>query len=105
MPIADLEDLRIDGDDLVFGPDGEPVMVRGLAVVEQDIRHALRESGLIQSLKGARPADLVLFIPRILRVVEDDPRVRPGTAKWQDADAGLRITATTMEHQALTVTI
>ena len=90
-------DLKISADDLVFGADGEPEMLTSLAVVAQDLRNRLRSSGLLADLV-AQDGSQAAALAAIVFEVEEDARIRPGTARAAlEADGTLRITARTLD--------
>lgn len=66
--------------DLAFGPDGEPRLRQDAAVIAQDIKHRLLESGLGPELL-ADDEDSSAVLARIAFEVEEDQRIRSGSAR------------------------
>ena len=99
-------DLKIVDGDLAFGPDGEPLTVSGTDAIAQDVKHRVLESGLAPLLVADdNPAAAGMVA--IARVVEEDLRIRPGTARiaGPDASGGVVITARTMDGENLSETV
>lgn len=104
MRIANLADLEVIGDDLAFGPDGEPRVLAGPTVVAQDLRHRLREGGLPYRLLGAASAERSRLLATIARDVERDARVKPGSTQAVEEHAGdVRIHAKTIVGDIITI--
>jgi len=110
MKVADLYDLAVAGDDLAFGPDGEPRSLSGADVVAQDVRHRLRASGLPPGLLGAGAQERPRLLAALAREAEEDERIRPGTARAAAPAAGpaagagqgrVRITARTTDGNTI----
>ena len=98
-------DLRIAADDLVFGADGEPETISGLEVVAQDLRHRLRTSGRVADLV-AEDGDNAPALAAIAFEVEEDARIKPGTARvFVEPNGTLRVTARTLEGGDLSATL
>ncbi len=78
----DYVDLLVTDDDLTLGVNAEPELVNGRASIAQDIRHMIRESGLLVVLVAQRDADTIaLNLRRIESLVDNDLRIKPGTAR------------------------
>lgn len=78
----ELLDLLIINNNLVLDEKELPQLIGGRAVVAQDIKHRLLDSGLVYRLIGERNRNVIKQITnRIELVVEDDLRVRAGTVK------------------------
>ncbi|MDH5751561.1 MAG: DUF2590 family protein [Deltaproteobacteria bacterium] len=104
MKIADLYDLKIENNDLVFGLDDEPIFFSELAVVEQDLTSRVRESGMAAGLLrtgGATASDL----RDMEALVEDDERIMPGTAKATQDDGTVTVVARTMDGETTSQTV
>ena len=87
MKIAALTDLQIDGEgNFTKRPNGEPIKLRGVAVVIQDIRHRLVESGIPSHLIGIGPAERNDVAANICFVAEQDRRIEPGSAEETKID-------------------
>ena len=90
-------DLELAAGDLVFGPDDEPRFLAGTAVIAQDVQHRLLESGLAAELV-AEDADPEAALAAIAFEVEDDERVRPGSARGSiTANGRIEIEAHTLD--------
>jgi hypothetical protein len=80
-------DLKIIDDDLVRDEYGQPVFIYDRDVVDQDIRHSIRESGLLEQLIGERsPSQRKLILSKLRILIESDPRVIPGTSEMDITD-------------------
>jgi len=98
-------DLQLVSGDLAFGPDDEPLFLSGTDAVAQDIRHRLLESGLGPELVGDDEPSAVTR-NRIAATVEEDERIRPGTARVESATSGqYTATAETMDGAAIAQTV
>lgn len=76
------QDLLIVDNDIVLDGIGAPLGISGRASIAQDIKHLIRESGLLVELIGERRRDKVaLNLLRLETLVEADIRIIPGTAK------------------------
>ncbi len=75
-------DLKITDDSLAVDADGQALFVSDLDCITQDIKHMIRESGYLVSIIGERSSEQrQLYIQRIIRLVEDDIRIIPGTVQ------------------------
>lgn len=80
-------DLKIIDDDLVRDEFGQPVFIYDRDVVDQDIRHSIRESGLLEMLIGERsPLQQKMVLSKLRILIESDPRVVPGTSEVNSVD-------------------
>lgn len=78
----DYIDLLVTDDDLTLGVNAEPELVDGRASIAQDIRHLVRESGLLVVMIAQRdPETIALNLNRIETLVDSDVRIKPGTAR------------------------
>ncbi|BFM20517.1 DUF2590 family protein [Gilvimarinus japonicus] len=95
----DYVDLLVTDDDLTLGPTTEPVLVSDRASIAQDIKHLVRESGLLVVMLAERDSDKVAVnMRRIETLVENDLRIKPGTARVRRADTQtIYITANTVK--------
>lgn len=96
----DYIDLLVTDDDLTLGVNAEPAMVSDRASIAQDINHMVRESGLLVKIIAQRDAETVrLSLNRIEKLIEDDVRIVPGTAKvLRDELEKIFITAQTVKY-------
>ncbi len=93
-------DLLIDGDSIVLDQVGNPVLISGRESIAQDIKHMIRESGLLVELIGQRSSERVqLNLVRLENLVEDDIRIKPGTASITQTDTNtFWVQAKTIEY-------
>jgi hypothetical protein len=81
-------DLLITGNDLTLDAGGEPALVDDRASIAQDIKHLIRESGLMVQIIGQRDAVAVRAnLQKLELLVEDDVRLVPGTVAIAAIDA------------------
>ena len=98
--MADYVDILISGDSIALDNVGLPLTVEGRASIAQDIKHMVRETGLLVEMIGERNAQKIKRnMVRIEQAVENDARIRPGTARM----TRLNITAKTMKYGDLEV--
>ena len=98
-------DLELVSGDLAFGPDDEPRFLAGAAAIAQDVKHRLIESGLAAELV-ADEGDPDTALAAIAFAVEEDTRIRPGSAKAEVTAAGqIAITARTLDGAPITETV
>jgi hypothetical protein len=75
-------DLLITNDDLTLDSGGEPLLIFDRDCIEQDIKHLIRESGLIVLCIGERdPAKRAQAQQDLQILIEDDERLIPGTVQ------------------------
>ena len=99
-------DLKITDDTLAVDGDGQAIFVSDLDCIVQDIRHMIRESGYLVAIIGERSQEQrQLYLQRIIRLVEDDRRVIPGTVQitassdnFKNNDGAWSLTASTYEY-------
>lgn len=98
--MAEYYDLLIDGDSIVLDDFGLPVGVEGRASIAQDIKHMIRETGLLVQMIGERSAEKIKRgMVKIEQHIEDDERIRPGTARMIRLDnETFLVTAKTMQY-------
>lgn len=100
-------DLLIVNDDLVLNNANIPELITERACIAQDIKHMIRESGLLVELIGNREAEKTqLNLTQIEINIEADLRIQPGTAKviQQDNETFL-VTAMTIEYGPLEISL
>jgi len=99
--MANEYDLRIENGDLAFEPDDEPLFLADVHVVAQDVKHLLLESGLGPELV-ADDQDPASVLERIAFEVEEDRRIRPGSARAESSAPGAYVViAETMDGAAI----
>jgi hypothetical protein len=98
--VAEYIDLLIEQDDLTLDAGGNPKLVDGRASIAQDIKHMIRESGLLVDIIANRDAlTRRTNIIRITMAVDDDERIVPGTAEVEESAPGeYWLTATTVKY-------
>lgn len=75
-------DLLIVDDDLRLNSANIPDLIYGVSCIAQDIKHMIRESGLLVELIGNRDfGKTTLNMNRIEIKIENDQRIKSGTAK------------------------
>lgn len=73
-------DLYITGNDLTLDSGGEPLLIDDRESIAQDIKHLIRESGLMVTIIGQRSRLIIAdAIQRLVLLIEDDERLVPGT--------------------------
>ena len=81
-------DLLVTDNDLTLKA-GEPQRLSRRAVIEQDIKHMIREQGLAVRMVGNRNAVEVAYLAqRIELAMENDTRLIPGTAVVAEVGSG-----------------
>jgi hypothetical protein len=93
-------DLLVDGDSIVLDAIGVPVLISGRASIAQDLKNMIRETGYLIEMIGERSNEKVTRnMVRIETKVEEDLRIKPGTAKVTRTDNNtFFVTATTIEY-------
>jgi hypothetical protein len=75
-------DIYITNNDLTLDAAGEPVLIDDRGSISQDIKHLIRESGLMVTIIGQRSAfTIAAAIQELELLIEDDERLVPGTIK------------------------
>ena len=73
-------DILMNDDDITLDAAGGAIYVTGRASIAQDIKHLIRETGLLVEMIGERDdIALQLKIQQLIIAIEDEPRVVPGT--------------------------
>lgn len=73
-------DLKITNDTLELDAGNQPVFIYDADVIIQDIRHAIRESGLIELLIAERnQKNRELVFNKLKMLVEEDERIEAGS--------------------------
>lgn len=95
--MAKYTDILMQGDDIATDDAGQPIYIHDRDVIAQDIGHALRESGLLESLIGERSQQRrAITYKKIRQLVENDTRTVPGSSTVKEAGLGnLHISADT----------
>ena len=92
-------DLLVSADDYSLDAGSNPLFVTDLNCIAQDIKHAIRESGLLVRMIGERDAGKRRqLMNEVEIVVEDDKRITPGTAVVTEAELGnIAVSATALD--------
>ena len=95
-------DLKIENDDMVFGPDGEPEYLQGSDGITQDVKHRVRESGLAVKMVGDR-GDQAKTLRQMEQVAEEDLRIEPGSMNATENKGQVELIGRTMDGVEVTV--
>ncbi len=97
---GDYFDILISGDSIALDSFGLPLFVTGRESIAQDIKNMIRESGYLIDMIAERNAQRVqYFMTLIEELVENDERIRPGTASLvRETNDTFLLTATTMKY-------
>ena len=80
--MPDYVDLKITDDDLTLDAGGEPELIFDKDCITQDIKHLIRESGLLVEIVGQRDAVKIRgHLKKLVLLIEADVRLIPGTVK------------------------
>jgi len=103
--MADYIDIRITSDDLTLDAGGNPVLLDGRASIAQDIKHMIRETGLLVEIIANRDARMRRAnIIKITIAVDDDERIVPGTTVIEESKPGeYWLTAQTVKYGSLSL--
>lgn len=75
-------DLKITDDEIELDSAGIPVQIYDRDVIAQDVRHMIRESGLLPLLVAERSRDMRgLILKRVRMLIETDQRIVPGSTE------------------------
>jgi len=105
--MPDYIDLLITDNDLTLDIAGEPVLTDDRDSIAQDIKHLIRESGLLVEIIGQRNKQSVLLnLQKLQLLIEDDIRLVPGTIViTEQATELFFITADTVKFGSIDFTI
>lgn len=97
------QDMLIENGDVVLDDGRNPVLIQDRAVIAQDIKHAIIESGLAVALIGeTSPTGRADLKKQIELLVEQETRLVPGTVTLEEPRLGhIWIFADTREFGAL----
>jgi hypothetical protein len=103
--VAKYVDLLFTGDDLTLDQGGEPQLIFDRDCITQDIKHMVRDSGLLVEMIGQRDRVAIQAnINALVLLIEEDERLVPGTVAITRTDAEtFFITATTYEFGDLSI--
>jgi len=103
--MADYTDLLITNDDITLDGNGEPRLIFDRDCITQDIKHLVRDSGLLVLMIGQRDRALIADLQQQLELlIEQDERLIPGTITIERKDTGLFfITANTYLYGAISL--
>jgi hypothetical protein len=93
-------DVLVTDDGIALDAVGNPILISGRASIAQDIKHMIRETGLLVEMIGERnPERVKLKMVRLENKIEDDLRIKPGTAKiTRSTNETFFIVAKTIEY-------
>lgn len=93
------QDLLIKNGDLVLDSGGNPLLIQDIAVIAQDIKHAMIESGLAIELIGEKSSTKIADIKiKMELLVEEETRLISGTVSITEPKIGMiLITAITRD--------
>jgi hypothetical protein len=99
-------DLLVENDDLVLDAGGEPQQIYDRDCIVQDIKHLVRDSGLLVEIIGERDQQKVkASLLKLTLLIEDDERLIPGTVAIAATDhETFFITANTYEFGGVRLT-
>lgn len=105
--MADYVDLLITDNDLTLDAAGEPMLVYDADCIAQDIKHLIRESGLMVLIIGQRDSIQVRSnLQALTLLIEDDVRLVPGTVVITRVDTEtFYVTATTYKYGNINVQV
>ncbi len=100
QPTGEFVDLLVTDDDVVLDGIGVPSQIDGRSSIAQDIKHMIRETGLLIELIGERSASkIAVNMNRIEIKIENDLRIKPGTARVTRTEIGtFYMTAKTVKY-------
>ncbi len=80
-------DILMTDDDIALDGANVPLFVTGINSIAQDIKHLVRETGLLVEMIGQRDdVSIAQNIQRLIVAVEDDQRIVPGTVTIERTD-------------------
>lgn len=105
--MADYVDLLVTDDDLTLDIAGEPKLIYDRDCITQDIKHLIRDSGLMVEIVGQR-SDIAVNerMQRLTLMIEEDTRLVPGTIKITRTSLGLFfVTGTTYKYGPINIEV
>ena len=105
--MADYIDLLFTDDDLTLDVAGEPVLIFDRDCITQDIKHLIRDSGLMLQIIGQRDVVTVeVLLQELTLLIEEDQRLVPGTIEIETTTLGVFfITAQTYKFGPINVQV
>ncbi|GLP98693.1 hypothetical protein GCM10007891_05470 [Methylophaga thalassica] len=105
--MADYVDLLIVDDDVVLDAAGEPQLIYDKACITQDIKHMVRDSGLLVEMIGERSSSKIQEkMLKLVLFIETDERLIPGTVAITRTDTEtFFITATTYKYGSTSIEV
>lgn len=92
-------DLLIVDDDIGIDSSGCPLMISDRPSIAQDVKHLIRESGLLIELIGERDWERRrLNLNKLERLIDDDERIIPGTSRLIEVDPELYLVTADSVH-------
>jgi len=105
--MADYVDIKITDDDLTQDVGGEPELIYDADCITQDVKHLVRDSGLLVEIIGQRD-DVVVQdkLQQLILLVEDDERLIPGTVNITQTSLGVFfVLATTYKYGQISLKV
>jgi hypothetical protein len=98
--MPDYIDILITDDDVTLDSGGEPQLIVDADCITQDIKHLIRDSGLMVEIIGQRNEIVVRSnLQKLELMIEDDERLVPGTITITQTDVEtFFVTATTYKY-------
>lgn len=98
--MPDYVDILIIDDDVSLDSGGEPRLIYDADCITQDIKHLIRDSGLMVEIIGQRNTMIVAAnLQKLELMIEDDVRLVPGTIVITRTDTEtFYVTATTYKY-------
>lgn len=98
--MAEYIDLRITDNDLTLDAGNEPALLNNQDSIIQDIKHLIRDCGLLSACIGERDsAKIAVLMQQLELKIEEDLRLVPGTVKiTRTAIETFFISATTVKY-------
>ncbi len=103
----DFVDLKITDDDFTLDAGGEPELIYDKDCILQDVKHLIRESGLLVDIVGQRDANKVKgLLKKLMLLIESDVRLVPGSVKiTQETLGNFYISATTYKYGVIALQV
>lgn len=105
--MAEYVDLLFTDDDLTLDSAGEPILIFDRDCITQDIKHLIRDSGLMVQIIGQRnPVTVEVLLQELMLMIEKDERLVPGTIDIETTSLGVFfITAQTYKFGTINVQV
>ncbi len=103
----DYVDILITDNDLTLDVGGEPQLIYDADCITQDIKHLIRDSGLMVEIIGQRnDVSVRANLQTLVLMIEEDDRLVPGTIAITRTDTEtFFVTATTYKYGAINLQV